>query len=105
VPIAIDREESQVLIRVEGEFGVTSAAELRNVFIEAFASGKKVEIDLASAREIDVSFLQLLWVTERETTWRQLGRVSGVSDEANRVARAAGFEPFPGTGDAGGSRG
>lgn len=104
MPVAIDRQQAQSLIRVEGEFSVTSAAELRKLLKEALGSGKKIQIDLGGAAEIDVSLLQLIWSAEHDPAWAELGRVSGVSEAASRAARDAGFERFPGTGDGGVSR-
>jgi hypothetical protein len=105
VPLTMDREETHSLIRVEGEFNVTSAAELKNLLIEALASGQKIQLDLTRSAEIDVSLLQLLWAAEREAPWRDLGLVSSVPEAAGRAALDAGFARFPGTGDSGVSRG
>jgi len=101
VPLTIERNETGCLIRVEGEFTVTSASELKNLLLEGLA--KHLQVDLTQAEEIDVSLLELLWAAARDAA-RQNGRiVSGVSEAAAIAARDAGFDTFPGLTEGGGS--
>jgi len=92
LPLIVDRDETHWLIRLEGEFNVTSAAELKRLLLEGLASGKELHLDLDRASEIDVTALQLLWAAGRASA----GVVSGVSEAAATIARDAGFARFPG---------
>jgi len=99
VPLTVEQNETGCMIRVTGEFTVTSASELKNLLLEGLA--KEVHLDLTQAEEIDVSLLELLWAAARDAT-RQKGRiVSGVSEAAARAARDAGFDTFPGLDEVG----
>lgn len=82
---------------MEGEFGVTCAAELKSLLLERLASEKALQVDLGRAEEIDITLLQLLWAAGREAAWKDAGIVSSVSDAAASAARDAGFDRFPGT--------
>jgi len=66
VPVAFEREEELSWIRLEGEVGIGSAAELKDFLIQALASGKKVRVSLQSATELDVTAVELLWAALRE---------------------------------------
>ena len=105
MPLTIDRDGARSLVRVEGEFNLASAAELKALLLEELAASKGLQVDLAGVTGMDVSLLQLLWAAGQQASGRELPLVSGVSEEARRAAREAGFERFPGTDDAGGNRG
>lgn len=99
MPLAVEKNETGWLIRVEGEFTVTSAIELKSLLLEGLE--KHLELDLTRAQEIDVSLLQLLFAAAREPACQAGGMVSGVSEAAASAARDAGFEGFPGAPDSG----
>jgi anti-anti-sigma regulatory factor len=92
----MERQESQWLIRVEGEFSVTSAAELKDLLLEGLASGKNLLLDLEHAEEIDITLMQLLWAAGREANRAGAAIDIRVSDAAAAAAREAGFGRFPG---------
>lgn len=94
--ITVDRLEKHWLIRLEGEFGVTSAPELKTLLLEWVASGRDLQMDLERAEEIDITLMQLLWAAGREAARAGAGMVSRVSEAAAMAARDAGFERFPG---------
>ena len=94
--VTMERQESQSLIRLEGEFSVTSAAELKGLLLEGLGSGKHLLLDLAQAEEIDITLMQLLWAAGREAGRAGAGMAIRVSDAAAAAAREAGFERFPG---------
>ena len=103
MPLTVEQNETGWLIRVDGEFTVTSASELKNMLVEGLASAKHLQVDLTHAEEIDVSLLELLWAAARAAA-RQSGRiVRGVSEAAAAAARDAGFDTFPGLNEVGGS--
>jgi anti-anti-sigma regulatory factor len=93
MPITAEHGETHWLIRLEGECTVTSAAELKSRLLEGLASGKPVRFDLASAEQIDITVLQLLWAAAQHGA----AAVTRVSDAAAVAARDAGFERFPGS--------
>lgn len=96
MPWTVDRDETCWLIRVEGDCGMTSAAELKDLLLGGLASGKELRMDLEHAGEIDISFLQLLWAAERAASESVSGFTALVSGAAGSLARNAGFEAFPG---------
>jgi hypothetical protein len=94
LPIPVDRGETRWLIRLENDWNITSAAELKCLLLEGLEAAKAIEVDLERAQEIDVTLLQLLWAAGR-----QGGRiVSHVPEAAAKAARDAGFAQFPGAG-------
>jgi anti-sigma B factor antagonist len=94
--VTMERQESQSLIRLEGEFTVTSAAELKDLLLEGLASGNDLLLDLEQAGEIDITLMQLLWAAGREADRAGVSIAILVSDTAGAAAREAGFERFPG---------
>ena len=66
VPITIEETEDASLICLEGEVGISSAAEVKCVLINALSSQKQMRVSLEKATELDVTALQLLYATERE---------------------------------------
>jgi len=101
VPMTVERVDKRTIIRMEGEFTVTSAVELKSLLLEGLASSGELEVDLTGAGEIDVSLLQLLWTAGREAQGQGGRIVRGVKESAKAAAREAGFESFPGTGGRG----
>ena len=98
--INVDRLDSQWKLRLEGEFTLASAPELKTVLLEWFASGKDLCLDLESADQIDVSVLQLLWAAGRDATHSNVVISFCVSEAAALSAREAGFDRFPAGNDA-----
>ena len=96
MPVAIEWQETQSIVRLEGDLGLNSAAELKGILLDCLASGKALVLDLERAGEIDVSILQLLWAAGREAAREGTGIASRVSDVAAGTVRDAGFEPFLG---------
>jgi len=92
----VEQNESQSLIRLEGDCTITSAAELKQRLIEGLASGKALRLDLEHTGEIDITVMQLLWAAGREAARAGIGMVSRVPETAALAALGAGFERFPG---------
>ena len=97
MPVTLDQSEAVCLVRLEGEIGIASAAELKKLLIEALASGRELRVDLERAAELDVTALQLLWAAEREARGSGVGfALAGRVPEAiSAAAGDAGFETFP----------
>jgi hypothetical protein len=92
----VDRTETHWLLRLEGDYNISSAAELKAALLDGLASSKELELDLEGAGELDITFLQLLWAAEREAGRAGPRLVCRVSETAGAAARGAGFERFPG---------
>ena len=96
MPVTVDRNETNWLIRLEGEFTLTSAAELKRTLLEWLAAGKDLQLDLERADAIDITVMQLLWAAGREAVRAGVGIVSRVPEAAAIAVRDAGFKRFPG---------
>ncbi len=96
MPLTVECNATHWVLRLEGDFNMMLAAELKGMLVEGLASGKELRVDLEGAGEIDITFLQLLWSAEREAVRAGSGFVSRVSRTASDQARDAGFEEFPG---------
>ena len=84
------------MIRLAGEFTLTSAAELKNLLLQGLASGNDLRLDLEQAEAIDITSMQLLWAAGREADRKGASLAIQMSDAAATAARDAGFERFPG---------
>ena len=84
-------QESDWLIRMNGQVTLASAVELKAALCEWLAAGKNLELDLESVEEIDLTILQLLWAASREAGDRRM-QVAGRSEAVVNAVRAAGFE-------------
>ena len=94
--VIMERQESQAVIRLEGEFTLASAVELKNLLVQGLASGNDLRLDLEQAVDIDIAVMQLLWAAGREAGRVGLSLAIQVPDAAAKAAREAGFERFPG---------
>jgi ABC-type transporter Mla MlaB component len=66
VPLTHEREEELITIRMEGEVGIASAAELKELLVQALGSGQQVRVSLRSITDLDVTAVELLWAARRE---------------------------------------
>jgi len=94
--VRLEHTETHCRLRLEGECGLASALDLKNLLREALASGEELWVDLEDVEEIDVTVLQLLWTAERAAEREKRKFQSRVPDALSRLAREAGFENFPG---------
>lgn len=93
MPASVVQDDARFLIRLEGEIGVSDAAELKNLLLEGLASGRKVHLDLEQAKEIDVTFMQL-WQAALREAGRAGQQIEMRLSEAAQVAlRRAGLAP------------
>jgi len=97
LPVTVDRLETHWLIRLEGDFTIASAPQLKDLLAEWLASRQDLQLDLAGVQEIDVTLLQLLAAAAREAQRAGVTVAASVSPEAAAEARDLGFERFPGT--------
>jgi anti-anti-sigma regulatory factor len=82
------------MIRLEGEANIALAAELKQMLLQALASGKGVSVDLSGATDLDVTVVQLLWTAGREA--RKLNVEFGLTEvfpeQISTTLEDAGFE-------------
>ncbi len=64
--IALSQTEDASAIRLEGAIDISSAAELKAALLDAVKSGKRIDVSLAQAGDLDVTAVQLLWAAKRE---------------------------------------
>ena len=102
MPVTFDRSEAPGVIRLEGDIDIASAAQLKEVLLEALALRGEAQISLETAAGIDITAVQLLWAAEREA--KASGVVLALKGPVPETLRAtlheAGFESFPFTNDA-----
>jgi hypothetical protein len=67
VPVTLDPGEEVSAVRLEGELGIGTARELKDLLVDALASGKRLRIELAGAPVFGVTVYQLLWAARCET--------------------------------------
>jgi anti-anti-sigma regulatory factor len=97
LPVSVDWQQSQSVIRLDGDVGLSSAAELKGFLRQCLSSGKNLVLDLERIQEINISILQLLWAAGRAATQRGVRIDTRVSEAALLTARSAGFHTFPTT--------
>jgi anti-anti-sigma regulatory factor len=92
----MEKHETGSLIRLEGESGVTAAAEWKQRLLEGLAGGGDLQLDLEGLAEVDVTLLQLLAAAGREAECSGARIIAQLSPAASAAARDAGFERLPG---------
>jgi len=104
VPVAFEREENLSWIRLEGEVGIGSAAELKDILVQALGSGKQVRVSLQSVTELDVTAVELLWAARREAKASSVAFAieTPVPPMVTSALLQAGFDEFATDMDAGG---
>ncbi len=96
MPITSEQEGTHWLIRLEGEFTLGAAGELKKLLLEWQASGSDLQLDLERAAEFDLTLLQLLVAAGREGAGSRSALTIRVSPEIAAAVRDAGFDRFPG---------
>jgi anti-anti-sigma regulatory factor len=96
LPVSTERREGSSVIRLEGEFTVTSVAEVKGSIAAELATGNELRLDLGRVEEIDLSGIQLLWSAGGEAERGEVRIGLRLSQAAAAAAREAGFESFPG---------
>jgi anti-anti-sigma factor len=96
LPVTLAPQESHSLLRLEGEFNIASARELKQALLEGLATGTDLHLDLEQLAGLDITTMQLLWAAGKEAARNGVKFVVPVTEAAARAAREAGFELFPG---------
>lgn len=72
VPVTLEREENRSTIRLEGDVGIASAAELKELLVQVLGADKRVRVSLQSVTDLDVTAVGLLWAARREAKAAQV---------------------------------
>jgi anti-anti-sigma regulatory factor len=73
VPVTLEARETSMLIRLEGALDISSAAELKQLLLQALGSGRKLYVSLDNAINLEVTAVQLLWAAERQARTSETG--------------------------------
>lgn len=103
--VTVERREDGWTIRVESDFTLSSAAELKSLLLAGLLEAKQLELDLSGAPEIDIPLWQLVWAAGRQAASQGHEIIGRMPEVLARAWREAGFEPPPGIRDAGASGG
>jgi anti-anti-sigma factor len=92
-----DEQDGKAVVEFSGDINVAGSAELKQLLMQAFSTGKEVQLDLSKAAALDVTAIQLLWAAARHAEKANtVLTVAGVVPEAiHNSVREAGFEHFP----------
>jgi anti-anti-sigma factor len=84
-------------VRLQGEIDIRSAAEFKQVLVDALAFPVGFEVDLGGATAVDITGLQLLCAAHREAGKRGVGMTLAgpLPERIAAIAREAGFTKFP----------
>ena len=95
--VTFDRSMELGVIRLEGEVDIAAAAELKQVLLEALASGPGARISVEKATGIDITVVQLLWAAEHQAPGPAavLALEGRVPETLRTAVREAGFHRFP----------
>jgi len=101
VPVTLEHSEELSTIRLEDAIDIACAAELKNLLVQALASGKDVQVSLESASDLDVTAVQLLWAARRAAKATSVGFafLGPVPEAVTFALLHAGFEDFAPTAD------
>ena len=96
MPVILDNSEGISLIRIEGDVNIAMAAEMKDLLVKALASVKELHVSMASATELDVTALQLLYAADREAAKSDMRLTldDRVPEEIISAMTDAGFAKF-----------
>jgi len=92
---AVDHDAARWIVRLEGEAGLGSAAELKRLLLEGVSSGRSLVLDLKNVEAVDISILQLLWAAVREATLSGSTIELRASEAMAAAMRESGFDRLP----------
>lgn len=64
--LAFVESETEYAIRLEGVIDISSASELKDMFLQALGSGRVLRVSLGSVACIDLTAVQLLWAAGQQ---------------------------------------
>jgi anti-anti-sigma regulatory factor len=92
-----DEQDGKAVLHLSGDINVAGAAELKQLLAQAFATGKRVQVDFSTAATLDIAAIQLLWAAAHhaEKTHMAFTAAATVPETIQSDVRGAGFEQFP----------
>jgi anti-anti-sigma factor len=95
--IAIDENESESAVTLEGAIDIASAAEFKAVLVKALGTGKKLSVSLLKVSYLDVTAVQLLWSAGQQAQRTGMGfSLSGhLNEPISLLIAEAGFPTLP----------
>ena len=73
MPVACESRDGKSVIRLEGAVDLGSAAELRQLLMDALNQGDAIEISLRGATELEITGMQLLWAAGKAARGAESG--------------------------------
>lgn len=101
MPVRFDLTGDAATIRLEGDVGISCAAALRQLLMEALSSDRganhTTRISLAKITTIDITAVQLLWAAERESrrSGQPLSAVDSWPAAIVELLHGTGFSALP----------
>jgi anti-anti-sigma factor len=94
--IALEKNDGNVAIALDGAIDIGCAAELKKSLLDAFQSGNEIRVSLAGVTFLDVTAVQLLWAAKRraETSGIEFQFQDPVPEAVSTALADAGFSPF-----------
>jgi anti-anti-sigma regulatory factor len=92
-----DEQDGKAVLHLSGDINVAGAAELKQLLVQAFATGKGVQLDFSTAATLDIAAIQLLWAAAHHAGKNHMAFTAAptVPDTIHDDVRDAGFEQFP----------
>ena len=92
-----DEQDGKAVLHLSGSINVAGSAELKQLLVQAFSTGKPLQLDLSTAENLDIAAIQLFWSAahKAEKTGTALTVVGTVPETIQGDVRDAGFEHFP----------
>jgi anti-anti-sigma factor len=93
----LDEQDGKAVLHLSGDINVAGSTELKQLLVQAFSTGKKVQLDFSTAASLDAAAIQLFWAAARQAEKTGTAfTVAGVVPAAlHNGVRDAGFEDFP----------
>jgi anti-anti-sigma regulatory factor len=96
MPLTIQRQDPDWLIKIDGQNTLASAEELKNVLFDWLAAEKDLQLDLAEAEDIDIATLQLLHAAASAAARAGVAMTCRASSAVTAAVRDSGFGRIPG---------
>ena len=93
----LEQDLESTLIRLDGTVEVASAAEFKQILMDALHRARPVRVALEAVTGIDVTGVQLLWAAQREANscGVPFTAASALPDAVAAHLRGLGFDGFP----------
>lgn len=96
MPLTLKRSENLNTICLEGDIDIGCAAELKSLLVQALGSGREVQVSVATATNLDITAVQLLWAARRvaKALGARFAITGPLSESLTAALLQAGFEDF-----------